>query len=499
MKSVCLSVFQLLNSSLRRTYRLNPRLMVSEAELMSSAIMPNSNKNTIKTQQKTIKNKTTNDYHPHCGNTEPRKRIIEPLCGNTEPRKRIIEPLCGNTEPRITRIIEPNYGNIRQKLHCEFIKQQLNCHFDNEPLIKTTYQSKCGLIHEINRRIPALNSTRLISEKDAFIKSQNNMKAVINKDQCYVRTIINPHDHNEEIPLSIVRNMHCKHAKPRVRDREPSRIPVQKLFRALRKRRLRKKFRTFIKISTPLSSRLYQLVVNYKLWNIRHYFHYNYHCKNICAFDHFEALSNPNLTHFEKSISEKNNSCVRELELSTCLYDVSRRNIALAGDVELNPGPRITCNLTGQVLIPFNDPQFVFKYRLLRYRLRPLDVGGGGDCFFKSVSHQLYHNTSHHLEIRQAGIRYLNENPERFIESNTQMSWLQYITNMSVQGTWADHIIIQAVADTMNLKIHIIESDENFTDTTIVEPANAIHNTISIFIGHIGEMHYVSTCSVLDR
>ena len=39
---------------------------------------------------------------------------------------------------------------------------------------------------------------------------------------------------------------------------------------------------------------------------------------------------------------------------------------------------------------------------------------------------------------------------------------------MSMQGTWADNIVIQEVADPMNLKIHIIESDENFRDVTIV-------------------------------
>ena len=28
--------------------------------------------------------------------------------------------------------------------------------------------------------------------------------------------------------------------------------------------------------------------------------------------------------------------------------------------------------------------------------------------------------------------------PERFIESNTENSWLRYLNNMSIQGTWAD-------------------------------------------------------------
>ena len=67
---------------------------------------------------------------------------------------------------------------------------------------------------------------------------------------------------------------------------------------------------------------------------------------------------------------------------------------------------------------------------------------------------------------------------------------------MSRQGTWADHIIIQAVADVMNLKIHIIESDNNFRDMTLVEPSNStIQNARSVYIGHNGPD--VSTCSAL--
>ena len=59
----------------------------------------------------------------------------------------------------------------------------------------------------------------------------------------------------------------------------------------------------------------------------------------------------------------------------------------------------------------------LLNYRLLRHGLNQLDVDGGGDCFFKSVSHQLYGDSHHHLEIRSAGIQYRRDNPERFIES----------------------------------------------------------------------------------
>ena len=175
----------------------------------------------------------------------------------------------------------------------------------------------------------------------------------------------------------------------------------------------------------------------------------------------------------------------------------SEQNILLSGDVELNPGPATGENTPAVKEICSSDPNFVLECRMIRYGLTPLDVGGRGDCFFKSVSHQLCGDSSHHLELRATGVRYLTDNPERFIESNTETSRLQYLSRMSMQGTWADNIVIQAVADVMNLKIYIIESDENFRDVTIVEPANTVENPQSVYIGHIGEVHCLLVFSIV--
>ena len=81
----------------------------------------------------------------------------------------------------------------------------------------------------------------------------------------------------------------------------------------------------------------------------------------------------------------------------------------MSGDVELNPGP----NVTIQNEISFIDSDFILKYRMLRYGLKPLEVGGAGDCFFRSISHQLYGNSGYHHAIRTAGVHYLANNPKR--------------------------------------------------------------------------------------
>ena len=158
---------------------------------------------------------------------------------------------------------------------------------------------------------------------------------------------------------------------------------------------------------------------------------------------------------------------------------MSEKKILLSGDIELNPGPAET--------------PILLNICLIRLGLIPLDVGGSGDCFFRSVSHQLYGNCSHHLDIRTAGVEYLRANPERFIESFIGSSWLQYLSSMSMAQTWADNIIIQAVADAMNLNIHIIESSENSAEITVICGASSLSHERSIYVGHIGELHYVST------
>ena len=113
--------------------------------------------------------------------------------------------------------------------------------------------------------------------------------------------------------------------------------------------------------------------------------------------------------------------------------------------------------------------------------------------FFRAVSHQLYGNPNNHYLVRSLGIQYLMHNPEQFIESNTDYSWQGYLNNMSCQGTWADAIIIQAVANCLNLSIHIIESNESFSPVTVVQAVNVTTTYTNIYIGHIDETHYVST------
>jgi hypothetical protein len=141
---------------------------------------------------------------------------------------------------------------------------------------------------------------------------------------------------------------------------------------------------------------------------------------------------------------------------------------------------------------PVNTLISILTTRLAQIELQPVNIVGDGNCFFRSVSHQLYQTETYHAQIRALAIQHLINSPEHFIESNTDQSWMQYLQNMSRLGTWADHIIIQAVANSYNLRIHITESAPNLSERTVVSSIYANDpggNARNIYIGHLDEMH----------
>ena len=173
-------------------------------------------------------------------------------------------------------------------------------------------------------------------------------------------------------------------------------------------------------------------------------------------------------------------------------------NFKLSKDVEKNPGPTQYNTDHHEVIIrPFMQnhgstvqltspisSENLMQSRLGELGLQSIDVGGAGDCSFRSVSHQLYGNSNHHTPI-------MRDNPERFIESNTENSWLRYLNNMCIHGTWADALIIQAVADALKVTIQIVESNQGFAPLTTFYLLQERNTSSKITIGHIDDCHYV--------
>ena len=97
------------------------------------------------------------------------------------------------------------------------------------------------------------------------------------------------------------------------------------------------------------------------------------------------------------------------------------------------------------------------------------------------------------MNVSSTGVEYTRNNPERFTERSTDHSWLRYLIRLYVTAAWADAIVLQAVADALNLTIHIIESNPGFASVTNMSPVSSETDTTVITIRHLDEAHYVST------
>ena len=62
---------------------------------------------------------------------------------------------------------------------------------------------------------------------------------------------------------------------------------------------------------------------------------------------------------------------------------------------------------------------------------------------------------------------------------------------------WCNALIVQAVSDAFNIIINIVESSETFAPYTVMHLINMLNNPLSITIGHIDEVHYVSTAPIV--
>ena len=60
---------------------------------------------------------------------------------------------------------------------------------------------------------------------------------------------------------------------------------------------------------------------------------------------------------------------------------------------------------------------------------------------------------------------------------------------------WCNALFVQAVADCQNAAIHITESHENLAGETLLHHL-AQHPSTTIYLGHLDELHYVSTAAV---
>ncbi|KAI8496272.1 hypothetical protein Bbelb_261130 [Branchiostoma belcheri] len=188
-------------------------------------------------------------------------------------------------------------------------------------------------------------------------------------------------------------------------------------------------------------------------------------------------------------------------------------NLLCSGDVEENPGPPIGRRDQMEILRHLltellSDAARTSAYqRLVRHvrqsglKFRPDEkVPKDGNCMFHAISDQLLYIDGHvitHVQLRQGIVNYLRSNPSNDCGDHMRMyvadqDWDAYLASMSREGTWGDHIVLQAMATMLGRDIRIISSVESDNYEIVLSPRLAHLTRPPLLLGHLAENHYYS-------
>ncbi|XP_078687488.1 uncharacterized protein LOC144919781 [Branchiostoma floridae x Branchiostoma belcheri] len=134
--------------------------------------------------------------------------------------------------------------------------------------------------------------------------------------------------------------------------------------------------------------------------------------------------------------------------------------------------------------------------------LRP-DVPRDGNCLFHAVSDQLVRTGNQrisHSQLRQDVVTYLRQHPyngqgDHLCKFVPDKDWEDYLQEMSQNGVWGDHIVLQAFASMLGRDIRIVSSIDADNYTTILTPMGNQQDTTGpppLLLGLYAENHYAS-------
>ena len=162
------------------------------------------------------------------------------------------------------------------------------------------------------------------------------------------------------------------------------------------------------------------------------------------------------------------------------------------------------------------------------------NVEGDGNCFYHAVEKQLKHShiylgdQTDYLKLRAYLCNYLEANPngpngnlpykhflanrvvrgdsecktakDQYIEQmqdeadREELRWQRYLQDME-EGSWADHIAVQGMADMLHVAIRVIATLN--PNTPLIKPRDGLVNGM-LHLGLIGQSHYVSLIRTTD-
>ncbi|XP_031505035.1 OVARIAN TUMOR DOMAIN-containing deubiquitinating enzyme 11-like isoform X2 [Nymphaea colorata] len=133
--------------------------------------------------------------------------------------------------------------------------------------------------------------------------------------------------------------------------------------------------------------------------------------------------------------------------------------------------------------------------RLTTYGLAELRIEGDGNCQFRALADQLYHNPDYHKYVRKQIVKQLKHN-QKLYEGYVPMEYKPYLKMMKRSGEWGDHVTLQAAADRFEAKVCLLTSFKNTCYVEILPKSGNFSR--EVWLSFWSEVHYNSLYEVGD-
>lgn len=151
------------------------------------------------------------------------------------------------------------------------------------------------------------------------------------------------------------------------------------------------------------------------------------------------------------------------------------------------------------------------------YRIKNVEIKGDGSCMYRSIADQLEDNQILYQKYRTIGVEYirnhvltndrLKNNFDETIRADYKIDYETYLDQMENTSRWGDSIMLQAIANALNVRITVINF-ENYGEgelnpqEQIFNPGMWLFENVAnyeanqvvreIAIGYINRNHYIS-------
>ena len=131
--------------------------------------------------------------------------------------------------------------------------------------------------------------------------------------------------------------------------------------------------------------------------------------------------------------------------------------------------------------------------RLNLFGMRERVMEGDGNCQFRALADQMYHDQGRHADVRGYVVAQLWGQRALYEPYVPEEEYGAYVERMARPGTWGDHITLQAAADAFGMKICVLTSyDESYF--LEIDP-RALRYKRKLWLTFWAEIHYNSIAS----